>query len=113
MRKSLLLAIVIAASTASGYAQTQSTISFGQPDCGQWVRDGRAADRAWLLGYLSGMNRIHNIWGHGPADPLDTLNSAEQAVLWMDNWCKANPLKGVGLGGLELLLELMKMKSNR
>lgn len=81
-------------------------ISFGSYDCGQWFVKKEPA-KAWLLGYLSGMNAMlanDKI----KYDPLDKLNSAEQAFLWMDNYCKTNPLKSVFDGGVELLLELQK-----
>ena len=45
-----------------------------------------------------------------PKDPLDALNSADQAYLWMDNWCKANPLKKVSEGAVSLFIELMDKK---
>lgn len=111
MQKTILVALLLTISALSAHAQTSDksfTTAFGQPDCGEWVRSHRQVDRAWLLGYLSGMNQIHNATDRKPTDPLDALNSAEQAFLWMDNWCKANPLKKVGAGAFELFIELMR-----
>jgi hypothetical protein len=34
--------------------------------------------------------------------------SAQQIFLWMDNYCKANPLKTVVTGGYDLMDELRK-----
>jgi hypothetical protein len=36
------------------------------------------------------------------------INSANQVFLWMDNYCKTNPLKTVGDGGWVLFKELRK-----
>ena len=108
-----LIAALIATAAVPVQAQTTTnpvTTVFGQPDCGEWVRNTRQPDRAWLLGYLSGMNKIHNATGGKSNDPLNALNSADQAYLWMDNWCKENPLKKVGAGAMDLFIELMTTK---
>lgn len=91
-------------------ASAQTTASFGVSDCGQWLANKSPNRRAWLLGYLTGFNRAHTLAGQKPLDPLDALNSAEQAYVWMDNWCRSNPLKTVEEGGLALFIELMKKK---
>ena len=38
------------------FGSTQSYTTFGNVDCGQWVKGNRPTDRTWLLGYLTGMN---------------------------------------------------------
>lgn len=43
-------------------------------------------------------------------DPLGRLKSAQQVYVWMDNYCKANPLKTVTEAGYELVVELMEKK---
>jgi hypothetical protein len=75
------------------------------PSCGQWVQqrnpDGRTAEvyRFWLLGYVSGL---------AVASGTDKLKSTDSASieLWMDNYCRANPLKYVDEGGTVLFNEL-------
>lgn len=89
---------------------SQTTTQFGVPDCGKWVAERTASQKAWLLGFLSGLNTLHDAAGNNPKDPLDGVSSANQAYLWMDNWCKANPLKDVADGGGQLFLELMRKK---
>lgn len=93
-----------------GSATAQTTTSIGAPDCGQWVKQSNPSDRWWLLGHLSGMNVLHDLAGLKPANPLRTLSSADQAYLWMDNYCKANPLKSVDDGALSLFTELALQK---
>ncbi len=53
---------------------------------------------------------MYNAANKKPTNPLGTLKSADQIFLWMDNWCKANPLKKVGEGGAELFVELRMNK---
>ena len=79
---------------------------FGSPDCGQWVKAQNATHRAWLLGYLSGMNAVWTKGQSAVGGPLDKLSSAQQAFVWMDNYCQKNPLKDVGDGATGLFLEL-------
>ena len=78
--------------------------SFGNYDCGQWFTRSSAA-RIWLLGYLSGLASADSTT---KIDVLDRLNSADQAHLWMDNYCKNNPLKKVNEGAMELYMELSR-----
>lgn len=93
------LALTLHAATAASAA-----VMFGAPDCGQWIATNRGSDRVWLLGYLSAKN---GDWTHETKkDVLEQLNSADQIVLWMDNYCKANPLKNVATGAEILFLEL-------
>ncbi len=81
---------------------------FGAPDCGKLVSDNNTNRKAWMLGYLSGLNVAHEIEGLKPKDPLNNLSSAEQAFLWVENYCKANPLKSGLDAGWELLKELKR-----
>ena len=81
-------------------------------DCGEWVLmkdpSGKPTRefRYWLLGYLSGAAVETG------KDILRTTSSAS-IELWMDNYCKANPLKTVGEGATTLFYELTKKtKSN-
>ena len=101
----LLLALVMVL-TIPLSAQTQTV--FGTPDCGEWVNQANNPKKGWLLGYMSGLNTLHEIENLKPKDPLDNINSANQIFLWMDNYCKTNPLKTVGDGGWALFKELRR-----
>ena len=77
---------------------------FGGPDCGQWFDEGRRQSaKSWLSGYLSGLNTAI---ATDTNDPLERLNSMEQAYLWIDNYCKANPLHHTQRAALYLFQEL-------
>jgi hypothetical protein len=80
--------------------------AFGRPDCGQWIKDTegmKSYNRMWLVGFMSGLN-------FGDEQRRDSLAkvSAEQIYLWMDNYCKANPLENLLTGGENLMNELRK-----
>ena len=104
-------------------------VSFGSADCGQWIKRTDSVGiknhrEAWLVGYMSGLNKMN--WVREPApsgdpwslvsplllygDPLHKVNSAEQMLLWMDNYCNKNPLSNISIGGFELFRELELMK---
>ena len=85
---------------------SQGQTIFGAPDCGQWVKDNNPNLKAWLLGYMSGLNVAHELSGLKPKDPLDKMSSAEQAFLWVDNFCQANPMRTVASAGWKLFQEL-------
>lgn len=99
---SIMLMIFICFSGASVLAETV----FGSKDCGEWIRSPTDAKRQWLIGYMSGLSIMHTL-NDRKSDPLEKINSADQIYLWMDNYCRKNPLNRVTLGGVELFLELM------
>ena len=80
---------------------------FGTPDCGQWIQQKRQPDRAWLLGYMSGLN-VRHASADRTDGPLEKIGSVDQIFLWMDNYCTANPLHRVATGGWVLFQELLK-----
>jgi hypothetical protein len=83
---------------------------FGEADCGQWIAKDptfSASDRAWLLGYMSGLSVLYEKEGK-KGNPLKKINSSDQIVVWMDNYCQKNPLRSVASGGHELFEEIIK-----
>ena len=81
----------------------ETVTMFGGPDCGQWLSrtDTR---KAWVLGFMSGIN---SVVANKNLDPLDKINSANQIFVWMDNYCRNNPLKTASDGGQILYKELL------
>ena len=106
IRKIILLLLIASVSNSA------SAVSYmGNTPCGKWVKDrssGRVGDQlasvGWLIGYLNGVA----VWSD-----VDILLKAdgESLMLWMDNYCKANPLESVAHGGLLLGVELLKKNS--
>jgi hypothetical protein len=103
----LLLSLALAALTTATFRVSAGT-SFGGGDCGQWFnKTGRLNAKIWLSGYLSGLN---SAIGKQFGDPLIKLSSMEQAFLWTDNYCKANPLSTLPEAGNALYMELRGKK---
>lgn len=105
--KRLTLAMIALLLTA--HSASALTIR-GARSCGDWVQ-GRTADRnthaeAWLVGYLS---------GRAAASGVDLLKGTDNPslFLWMDNFCRAQPLKDIEDGASELVPELARKARNR
>jgi len=89
----------------------------GDPDCAIWVKPESNAreleNRAWLIGFLSGVNMGFSIAssatvGQRSAEfSFDGTN--EKIFLWMDNYCRKNPLSSAMYG----VGELMQDKDNK
>ena len=84
----------------------------GATSCGTWVEEEAKhkapgqyinTSRTWLVGYLSGLAVASdkNFWGRQGVNLLDNAS----AYLWIDNYCRANPLKSIDDGGIALFLE--------
>lgn len=97
MRKLIALAFVAAAVSAN------AATSFGMVDCGVWVKAQSGQDRWWLGGYISGLNAA--LVTSGAPDPLDAI-SIQQLYLWVDNYCRANPLHNLSKAANTLYQEL-------
>lgn len=63
---------------------------------------------SWVSGYVTALNIALN--QQIKADVFENIKSAEQIYMWIDNYCKANPLDDVGLGIFKLANDLKKKK---
>lgn len=108
MRKSflvVLLSFMTVASSAGG-ADAGGVMVRGSLSCGRWV-EVRTATRppntsyaeAWVIGFVSGFSLAKG------QDVLSDTDSAS-VFLWMDNYCRANPLNDVTTGAFQLFGEL-------
>lgn len=81
----------------------------GVPSCGKWVKDREemevfrtTAITNWLVGYLSGLAvGLNKEFFHKDGVAVDN----ESVFLWMDNYCRANPLKDAQEGANRLMIE--------
>lgn len=108
----LILALLALGFIQPALGRDESVI-FGNRDCGIWLQKDndylRMGSEGWLLGYLSGQNMVlHTLKNKKFGDALQKINSAKQIFLWMDNYCRANPLNDISTGANELMVELMK-----
>jgi hypothetical protein len=108
---------LILALLALGFIQPalgqDGSVTFGNRDCGIWLQKDndylRMGTEGWLLGYLSGQNKVINtLKKEKNGDVLGKVNSANQILLWMNNYCTANPLSDIATGADKLMVELMK-----
>jgi hypothetical protein len=79
-------------------------------NCGQWLKDEpslRTIDEFWLLGFMSGLNISGS--PHLKKDFLFDVTN-QQIELWMDNYCRNNPLNKVVDGATTLAHELSAKK---
>ena len=93
---------------------------YGNTDCGSWIENQKQdhsmlhiADLRWLGGYLSGLNTGWSAFNKNSIDPLKELNSMNQAKVWMDNYCNANPLSNLKEGSVKLFGELLERKKKQ
>ncbi len=87
-------------------------VSYGSRDCGQWIKRTDSATtknavESWFAGYMSGINMMYVTYSKRE-DALNKVDSLDQMILWMDNYCNKNPLNRASTGALELFLELAK-----
>jgi len=115
MKPLLHIALVSMALLLSSEAALAVTIR-GAASCEKWV-DDREQEKSgkrmmtrdvWLVGYLSGLasGTQKEFWGKPGVDALDN----DSALLWMDNYCRANPLKDADDGAVRLFLERTRGK---
>jgi hypothetical protein len=85
----------------------------GMSSCGQYLGDSSKLDIAfgymsWIQGYLSAMNLAVSDTGPG----LVTLPDSESIKIYMDNYCRANPLSNVMYGSIELFKDVRKNRQH-
>ena len=90
----------------------------GATSCGRWVEYEAKGNqnteinfsRTWVVGYLSGLASASQkeFWGGGQSG-VNNLDTAS-VFLWIDNYCRANPLKDIDDAAMALFFERIKNK---
>jgi hypothetical protein len=93
MRFLLPVILVVASLTDSSGATAYQFLGAGTVSCEAWTaarqhRTGWYDMAEWVLGFLSGVGYT------GRAAPLQGWD-AHAVAAWMDNYCRANPLKNL------------------
>jgi hypothetical protein len=101
VKKLLPIALLLACT----FANAQDAIGIDTPNCGKWVKANDLGQKWWLIGFLSGLNSAMR--QDVKSDPLKGSN-VEGIYLWMDTYCKANPLSNLFNGGNLLYVELFQ-----
>lgn len=83
----------------------------GDRSCGDWVISKEQSNKGeyvinltWFTGYMSGLAAGMN------ADVLQGVDG-NSIMVWVDNYCKANPLQYLSSAGIDLFLELKNKKN--
>lgn len=99
----VLGALIVPAHSSAG----EGVMLEGLVDCGVWVQ-ARQTQRAGILegnliGFINGLalGRGVDVW-----TSAGKRISREQAFLWMDNYCRTNPLESIWTGGYKLADEV-------
>ena len=105
-RKQLATSVLfVSLLTTTSFGVNAATIK-GAQSCGVWIEDREAKRfpvQAWVIGYLSGI---------ASATDSNFLQATDlpSIALWVDKFCRANPLKDISDAGNELARELMARK---
>jgi hypothetical protein len=92
----------------SASASAQMVLGPGVVSCGTWTSE-RNEDRptsrlteAWVLGFVSAFT----VYGPQPSDDISKGTDANSLMAWIDDYCRANPLKDVSEATVALIREL-------
>ena len=105
-----VLCVVLMSWSTSNIAQVPNSSNkkqisnIGGTDCGTWINQTRITDRAWAVGFISGINASlstekNDILGKN-------IKSGEQIWLYVDNYCRNNPLSQVQDALVNLWVEI-------
>jgi hypothetical protein len=113
MKKSIILSLAITLLASTVFVSN----SFGGPikgagalPCGRWVAQREANEHdmalAWVMGFMSSFNHYieRSSKKSGVFEEIDHYSIA----LWMDKYCRNNPLKSVYKGSTVLIEEMNK-----
>jgi hypothetical protein len=105
--RTIRAAVVGGLALFSPTADATSILGSGGASCGTWTADRQRNEsksqlnQAWVLGYVSGYN-VHKSSDDGMTKPMDTRSM----MLWIDNWCDANPTRDIADAAKALIEEL-------
>lgn len=111
--KKIVLLMTVAMLSIVNPPQThaQGKTMLGMPDCGNWLtnQDNRYGYQWALVGFLSALNSITTADSKQVNDTLGKT-TAPKIFLWMDKYCKENPLNATQQGAFTLHNELINKK---
>ena len=83
------------------------TVVRGATSCGAWISEAdpeiRNINRTWVVGFLSGL-------ASGTETNVLQGTDNPSIFLWMDNYCRKEPLSRTSAGARALYFELKKQK---
>lgn len=103
----MIVLLCVAASDAQASVNGRfRQVGIGVMGCGDYVKSNNDIVRdsvgTWLSGYFTAVNNVRD-----DIDDITKKTGPDDWTLWIENWCRANPLKNVGSGAEALLMTLM------
>jgi hypothetical protein len=104
---SIRAALIIALVLISPASRAMTILGSGAASCGTWSADRQRNEarsqlnQAWVLGYVTGYN-IYKSTQDSVTKPMDT----RAMMLWIDNYCDANPDRDIADAAKALIDEL-------
>ena len=113
MKKLLLLVLLLTSTLAWSADESEKYRTMGVRSCEIYVRAqcenswSKITIEAWIAGYITAYNyqtpNTYDIRANGDLDSI---------MLWLDNWCRANPREDLA-GGMEVLTEELYPKRHK
>jgi hypothetical protein len=102
----LVIIAVLLCSSTGAEEQTLTEFSFKEVSCGQWKKladsvIGRAQYASWFRGFVSGYN-----FGN-PGNQVRRMPDVDTLALYVDKYCKENPLEQFTSAAQGLVVELL------
>ena len=96
------------------FAQSSESPLRGVPNCGSWLKPDNdfsaLKNKAWLIGYLSGVNIGFRVEKQRNFNYFSSGVTNDQIFLWMDKYCRENPLSTTAIGASDLYTDMAKPK---
>lgn len=114
MNRIAVLVVLSAVSTAisADDRALRWVYAFADPSCGEWVRSRQAQDqsaqwqyRSWFRGFASGFNDAT------PQRQVDRFPNDETVALYVDKFCRENPLLPFPSAAPKLVRELSDVQA--
>jgi len=108
IRASLAVTLLMVVSCYATNVSAESIQGAGAMPCGNWVEKrasgGHNMALAWVMGFMSSYN--HFVDESGKKNGVFGEIDYNSIALWMDNYCRSNPLKSVYSGSYTLIGEM-------
>lgn len=104
----VLLAALTILSTLPTHLSAGEIKGAGAGSCGEWVEERKANTYHATLHWLQGFISAYNEYVYRGKNPNGVFGNADHKAIavWMDNYCKANPLNSPHDGAVVLIDEL-------
>ncbi|MFC1776761.1 hypothetical protein ACFL3I_05380 [Pseudomonadota bacterium] len=112
MRRLVLIGLITLLALVSTGAWGYTVRGAGGKSCGKYVSEKQegsvlhSISLNWVLGFITGVNVTQEVAGRRAN--LGASFDTESIELWLENYCRANPLEDLVTATIDLSLELMK-----